>query len=384
MSRAIGVEIGATRLRAVLPRRRGAPQVFDLPLTLDRLDEAVAELRSLAGDVSGIGLVIGLAHLHVKQVTLPPVAHAARRQMLAVEPERWFAMQGGATTAIALDHGGTIAMAADGALIESCVRAFALWAPVQRVDGAPVALVRALLANGVASIETTLEAGAGEVGRVTMVDGALHSVRRVRATAFEDAASSAASASPVEPSFLAAYGATLSLDETTSAMLLTPALEQRFIAHRRRRVLTWSVAAMVAVGIAAWSVGVARDRLLLALDSEVASARRTAREGTDALTRVVRMDRELAAISTTAAARSDVLAAFAAVGARLPVEAVAQRIRIVGGEWQLEGNATTAAAVLAALAAEPRFDKVRFLAPSTRFRDGTTERETFAIAFAVR
>jgi hypothetical protein len=57
---------------------------------------------------------------------------------------------------------------------------------------------------------------------------------------------------------------------------------------------------------------------------------------------------------------------------------------MVGNEWQVEGNATTASAVLAAFAAEPGFEKVRFLAPSNRFRDGADDRETFAIAFVVR
>jgi hypothetical protein len=92
----------------------------------------------------------------------------------------------------------------------------------------------------------------------------------------------------------------------------------------------------------------------------------------------------MAAISTTVSSRVDALAALASIGARLPDEAVAQRVRMAGNEWQVEGNAATASAVLAALAAEPRFERVRFLAPSNRFRDGTEDRETFAIAFAVR
>jgi hypothetical protein len=98
----------------------------------------------------------------------------------------------------------------------------------------------------------------------------------------------------------------------------------------------------------------------------------------------MRIDRELAAISTSSTSRADVVAALAALGSRLPLEAVAQRVRVVGNEWQVEGNAKTASAVLAAFAAEPRFERVRFLAPSNRFRDGTEDRETFAIAFALR
>lgn len=384
MSRTLGVEIGSTRLRAVVLRGRGTPAVFDRPFTLERIDEIVAELAALVGDVSGIGLAIGLAHLHVKQVALPPVTHGARRQMLSVEPERWFAVPGGASTAIALDVSGTIALAADGALVESCVRAFAVLAPVQRVEAAPMAMVRALQANAITTAAMPLDAGPGEQGRIEVVNGALQSVRRMRAVDGEPFADISVDSSRVDAAFLTAFGASIALDGGTDAMLLTPALEQRFFAHRRRRVITWASAAAVAICTAGWSFGVSRDRLLQALQAEVASARNGAVEGTAAFSRVVTLDRELAAITATAAARSDVLAALAAVGAKLPVEAVAQRIRIVGTEWQVEGNAVTASAVLAALAAEPRFQNVRFLAPSNRFRDGTTERETFAIAFALR
>ncbi|MBC7843164.1 MAG: hypothetical protein H7099_12665, partial [Gemmatimonadaceae bacterium] len=126
------------------------------------------------------------------------------------------------------------------------------------------------------------------------------------------------------------------------------------------------------------------ERLLGALDADLATARAQSRAGSALALRAMSIDRELAAINTTTRARPDVVSAMAALGIRLPVDAVAQRVRVVGTEWQVEGNAKTAATVLAALAAEPQFEKVRFLAPSNRFRDGAADRETFAIAFAIR
>jgi hypothetical protein len=188
----------------------------------------------------------------------------------------------------------------------------------------------------------------------------------------------------LEPTFSAALGAALGLDGTLDEMLLTPALEHAFVAAVRRRLVTWSIAAVATVCIAIGAAGVSRDRLLSALEAELSTARRSARAGSNLAVRTLLIDREMAAITTTTAARPDVLTALAQLGVRLPVEAVAQRVRMVGAEWQVEGNAKTAAAVLAALAAEPRFEKVRFLAPSNRFRDGTDDRETFAIAFALR
>ena len=92
MSGVVGIEIGAERVRAVVRSRSGRLRTFELPFVPERLDEMVTQLSTAAGDVRGIGLAIGLAHLHVKQVKLPPVAHPARRQMLSVEPERWFAV----------------------------------------------------------------------------------------------------------------------------------------------------------------------------------------------------------------------------------------------------------------------------------------------------
>ena len=143
-----GIEIGRERVRAVVRSRGGTLHTYEMPCATERLDEMVAQLSTAAGDVRSIGLAIGLAHLHVKQVKLPPVAHAARKQMLSVEPERWFTVAQGSPTAVSLTPDGDIALAADGAYVDACVRAFSKWAPVQRVEAAPMALARALNAAG--------------------------------------------------------------------------------------------------------------------------------------------------------------------------------------------------------------------------------------------
>ncbi len=384
MSGVVGIEIGADRVRAVVRSRGGRLSTYELPFQPERLDEMVTQLSTAAGDVRGIGLAIGLAHLHVKQVKLPPVAHAARRQMLIVEPERWFAVQPGASTAVALTPDGDIALAADGTIVDACVRALSRWSAVRRIEAAPMALARALAAAGHPSSSAALDAGTGEVGAIETRDGVLRSVRRARATDLAAAPASPSLAKDLDPAFSVALGAALGFDGTVDAMLLTPWLERGFVSEQRRRVVMWATAALLAIGAAGWAAGASRERLLSALESELIAARRTATTGVEMSSRVMAIDRELAAISTTTASRSDVAAGLAALGARLPKAAVAQRVRVVGKEWQVEGNTQTAAAVLAALAAEPAFEKVRFLAPSNRFRDGTTDRETFAIAFAFR
>ena len=383
MSGVAGVEIGAERVRAVVRRRGGTLHTYEMAFAPERLDDMVAQLAAAAGDVRSVGLAIGMAHLHVKQVRLPPVAHDARRRMLTVEPERWFAVPAGSPTAVSLTPNGDIALGADGALVDACATAFAEWAPVRRVEAAPVALARALNAAGHRSTTAALDAGSAEVGLIEMHDGALRTVRRARAADLVASPASPSAAPGLDPTFSVALGAAIGFDGTINTMLLTPTLERGFVSARRRNLIMWACAAAAAVLTVVFSAGLSRERLLSAIETELASARRQARTGSGLALRAMSIDRELAAITTTTSARPDVSVALAALGARLPLEAVAQRVRVVGAEWQVEGNAKTAAAVLAALAAEPQFGKVRFLAPSNRFREGTVDRETFAIAFVV-
>ena len=384
MSRMVGSEIGAGIVRAVVGRGATARQTYEQPFTADDLPAAVSALQALVGDVAGIGLAIGLAHLHVKQVKLPPVLPRARRQLLLVEPERWFPVPSGTPTAIALDTAGVIALGADGAFVDACVAAFAAWAPVQRVEAAPMALARALKAAGTGAAIAALDAGATEVGSIETRNGVLCSVRRARANDLAASPVSPPLAKDLDAEFNVALGAAIGFDGEISTMLLTPALERAFVGAQRRRLTVWTSAALVAACAVMMAAGISRDRLLNAIESDLATARKTSHTGATLALQAMAIDRELAAISTTTASRADVVAAMAALGARLPVEAVAQRVRVVGKDWQVEGNARTASAVLAALAAEPQFEKVRFLAPSNRFRDGAIDRETFAIAFALR
>jgi hypothetical protein len=378
-----GVEIGADTVRVVVRSRNGSVQTGERPFDRERIDDIVDELSTTMGDVRGIGLAVGLAHLHVKHVTLPPAPHASQRQMIVVEPERWFAAAQRGQTAVALTANGEVALAADGALVEECVRAFATWGPVRRIDAAPLALARALSKAGTPTVRASLSAGAHEIGMVDLADGQVRSVRRARAGDFELPAPTPP-VTGLDPSFSAAWGASLDFDGDVHEMLLTPALERQFLGERRRRIGVWCMAAAAALTAAVWSAGVARDRALDATNEAVSLARTKAQRGTALASSALNIDRELAAVALTTTSRPDVPRAFAALGSRLPIDAVAQRVRMTGTEWQVEGNARTASAVLSALAVESSFANVRFLAPSTRFRDGTAERETFSIAFSVR
>ena len=385
MSRAVaGVEIGADVLRVVVRSGRRGAHTLTVPYTPDTINESVARLAATAGAVRNIGVAIGMAHLHVKQVQLPPVAHGARRQMLTVEPERWFTMAPETPAAIALTANGELAFAADGAQVDAWVTALETWAPVVRIDAAPLALLRAVQGSSRQTLTTSVEAGPHETGIVEIVDGSLRSARRMRQVAPHAPTVTQSLAPDVDAAYSVALGASIAGDGALATMLLTPTLERQFVGAARRRAAGWLAAASLAAGALVWAAGASRAGTLAALDAELATARTGATEGSGLALRAMSIDREMAAINTTLAVRADIQGALAALGARLPRTAVAQRVRIVGTDWQVEGNAANASQVLAALAAEPQFERVRFLAPSNRFRDGTGDRETFAVAFAVR
>lgn len=383
-----GVEIGLDVLRVVVRSGRRGARALTMPYTPDTMDESVARLAATAGPVGNIGVAIGMAHLHVTQVQLPPVPHAARRQMLTVEPERWFTMAPETPAAIALTANGELAFAAHGALVDAWVTALQAWGPVVRIDAAPLAVLRAVQGSSRQTLTTSIEAGAQESGIVEIVDGSLRSARRLASAATHAPTMTVAVTPPLAPDMDAAYnvalGASIAGDGALATMLLTPTLERQFVGAARRRMAGWLAAASLTAGALVWAAGASRASTLATLDADLVTARTGATEGSGLALRAMSIDREMAAINTTLAARADIQGALAALGARLPRSAVAQRVRIVGTDWQVEGNAANASQVLAALAAEPQFERVRFLAPSNRFRDGTEDRETFAVAFAVR
>jgi len=59
-------------------------------------------------------------------------------------------------------------------------------------------------------------------------------------------------------------------------------------------------------------------------------------------------------------------------------------LRASAADWQIDGTALDAAAIVPLLDRDDRFEDVRFLSASSRFRDGDRTYETFSIAFRVR
>jgi hypothetical protein len=387
VSAVVGIELGTHAVRAVVHAARGrVTAVHTSAWSPTRPEEAVATLRAACGPVSRIVLAVGLARLHVKAVALPPIDGASRRQVLRTEPERFFTVAPATPLAVTVLDAAGLALAADADEVASWVAAFETWAPVARVEGAPVALARTVAASGVRDGTVTLEAGDGERGTITLREATLAGVRRTIAmaeTTTDEAPSFAVADVPL--SHHVAHGAALGArDADVSTRLLAAADEARLVRDVRRTRLVWGLAAATWCAATVYAAGWSRDQALLAVENELAAQRPALAVAQAVADTVRRLDLEVDAIEAQGAAARDPLDVLGLVGERLPEDAVAQRLRMSGDAWTVDGNAAAATAVLAALAAEPRFTDVRFLAPSTRFRDGNEDRESFSIAFVVR
>jgi Tfp pilus assembly protein PilN len=167
-------------------------------------------------------------------------------------------------------------------------------------------------------------------------------------------------------------------------MLLTDPLAARVRGRRLRRVSVAAVLCAAAFGLALWAVDRSRERTLERVRQEITALTPNAREALELRERLSATDRESSAIVALLDQRSDPLPVLAALTAQLPAGATVLNIRSNGGEWQIDGRARDAAAIIPLLDRDNRFEDVRFLSASTRFREGANTYETFSIAFRVR
>jgi hypothetical protein len=95
------------------------------------------------------------------------------------------------------------------------------------------------------------------------------------------------------------------------------------------------------------------------------------------------IDRERAALEQAPRTQVDPILVLASLSDRLPTGATVLSLRVVANEWQIDGTALDAAAIVPLLDSDARFRDVRFLSASSRFREGERTYETFSIAFRV-
>ncbi|MGV3711300.1 MAG: PilN domain-containing protein [Gemmatimonas sp.] len=336
----------------------------------------VDALSADIGRVSGIALSIGLGFLEIARPELPSMAADDRRRVLTRDADRYFPLQGAVAVAAATAGGFAYAMPA--VELHRIVHAFEEWAPVRAVVAAPDAVGK-VTAN---SITIAVDAGEGERGFISIVNGNVTEVRRT----FASAPGHSSPTSPTEQArasdrYLTARGALGFVDGPLSTMLLDSTIEQELQSMRTRRSW-WSVALAAAACIAlVLSLDARRDATLRSTVRAADSVSALAAPALAVRARLDQLDRERALLGKKQPIASDPLAVLAALSKALPSDAFVQRIEWDGTEWKLEGSANQAADIVPSLDGVGAFTAVRVLSASTRFRDGDRMRESFSVAF---
>jgi hypothetical protein len=383
MSGRAGIELTPTVVRLVrlAPITGRVSQTVEIPWDPARPLDAVNALRAKVGALQGIALTIGLGFLEVARLELPPVSATERARIVELEPDRYFAAASDQALVVTVTPDEPIAFAADSSLLRSCLAAFETWAPVDWVEAAPVSLARALgsQANGTYAIE----ARGAEVGLLQVARGRLTSVRRTLDKHVAPDARPIPAVNSVSAGFAAAYG--VARPQSVNHAALAPGEWRRKLVARRRAALTANaLAAAAALIFVIWSADNWRERTLATLESQIAEVEARGAPADTALRMLRSRESEARTIGDITANRPNPHAALAAISAALPREATVLSARANGNDWQIDGTTTDASTLVPLLDRHERFDSVRFLSASSRYRDANRSYETFSIALRFR
>ncbi len=382
MSRYVGLELGGIRIRAVtISRWTAAPQQrFEIDWDPSDPAAAVDLLRNHLGDATAISLAVGLEWLQVKHISLPPVAATSKRHMILIEPDRYFPIDS-AALALHASLESDLVFAASASLIEQWVSAFGHWAPVECVEPSPVSFTRAIAGSNASSGRFAMASGEGEQGLVEINRGSLRSARRTVDPVNSSDLRPAPSVRGVPAEFLTAYGAALSAKGSAKEMLSSPALENEIGKRRVREIARWAALALLAFAAALFSVDRSRTRLLERVGQEASLISSRAAPAAEAQSRMAMLSSRSSAIKELNGSQADVLQVLAILSRRLPPDAVVSMLRVSGSEWEIDGTAANAGAVIPALDAERMLSDVKARSATSRFRDAGRTVESFSIAF---
>jgi Tfp pilus assembly protein PilN len=383
VSTILGVELGPGNAWAVTigSWQSKLRKTAELPWDPERPDALVSALRQQFGKVDRIALAFGLAFLHVKHVKLPPAPALERKRILALEPDRFFPVQDEALV-VALVNEENFAFAVDAELLERCIAAFERWATVEMVEPAPGSLARALGKTAQGSF--VVAAAADEHGVVELHDGRVRSARRMSAAAEPPAAKPIPVTAGIAGDYVIAFGAARGVDADVELMLLG---DERVRSVQQRRLRRFALTAAVCFAtflVALWAVDRSRERTLQKVRDEIAALSPRAAGALQLSERLSAVDRESSAIAELTGRRINPLLVLAALSEHLPEGVTVLNLRATGDQWQVDGTARDAAALVPLLDRDERFQDVRFLSASARFREGDRTYETFSIAFRVR
>jgi len=357
---------------------------------------------------------VDLPLLFTKRVKLPALPAAERRNILRLEPERFFAVRSEDLVPAVRDD--DLVFAAKEAQLAGWVAALEQIAPVDLVEPGPVALSRALARAPLRDAVVLCDGRTDGIGLVEIRGGRVARARRLfgdvagAATALaidpgpgtiylspwsEDRARALAALLPsvslqplpavssVTGPFLPAYGAALALDAPPdfARTLVSPELGRGIRSRHRREVGLAVAAGAVALVFALTSIDAWRARATRELDAGLEALRRRAAPALALQARLETGARQAQAIRAIDAERADPLRVLLALSRELPPGAFVRGLRGSGTDWQLDGYAPNAARVLAKLGAGPEFRDVHFLSAMNRAQIGNQSYESFALAF---
>lgn len=379
MSTRVGLELTPTRIRAVTVRGlRGSPvDTFEIKWDPTVPRDAVKVLREYLGQVGAIGVAVGLGFAHVKHVPLPPVFEEQRRAILTLEPDRFFAIEGGEIVA-ATRRDSDLVFAADAPLVDSWVTELEKWATVASVEPAPAALTRVLRPAGAPDGAYRADAAEGEVGLIEISEGSLRTARRVPESEPVGDLREAPAVKDVPPEFVTAYGAALGVNSPIGEMLVTSAIARRMHRRRRMSVARSAVNVLLALAFAVAAVDRYRSRVLEREDAEIAELTPKAAGGAALQSRLAKLDVQ-SSVAGERGLRADPVSVLAALTRRLPRDASVISVRADGDTWQIDGTARDAGGIVPALDADPQLDDVRALSGTSRFTENGRTYETFSV-----
>lgn len=378
----LGLELTPGELRAVRLTRPGGHVVrtFRAPWDPSHPQAGVSELRRTVGRIDRLAVSVGVGFLDLKHVTLPPAPPAERERMLALEPDRFFAgLSEAGDTVTALDTASDMAFALPAGTLADWLAALGDWAPVDRIEAAPVSVARVVDAAGT----FLLDAASDETAVVEVRDHVLLLARRLPVHVDRNGARPLPSGRPVDPPFHAALGVARAVDAPLAGLLAPPDVRAAIAGRRRRAVWLAAALAVLAVGLAGWSFERYQERQLDALARTLGTLRANAGPALTARDQLASLGSELAVIRQIRTEGARPLATLAALSEALPGDVVLTSARLQGTHWQIEGTARDAAALVPLLSRLANVDSVRSLAATSRFTDAGRVRESFSLAFTV-
>jgi hypothetical protein len=378
----LGLELGARVIRGV--RVDGWPRqhtsVFEIAYDRSHKDDAIRALEVHTNGVRRIAVAIDLRLLFTKRVKLPALSAAERRNILLLEPERFFADRSlGVVPAVRADS--DLVFAAQDEPLAEWVRALEGIAPVDLIEPAPVALARALGHVGITDGIVDL----GDGAYMELSGGKVITARRVFGA--QDGAHTATITVPaigdVPAAFLPAYGAALKGDApvTFAETLVSPTHEKAITGRKRRELATATAACVLALVFALTSLDSWRGRAADEIEASLPALKQQAAPALALETELEAHAQRSRAIRQIEAERPARLSVLLALSRQLPPGAFVRGIRGSGSDWQLDGYAPNASNVIARLGAAPEFKDVHFLSAMDHAQVGHQSYESFALAF---